>query len=107
MMELLTTPFLTSARISTIVSFLLWIKEKNSIFICLISKQSNTRAIAFEIADILMKVESHISGVFDLFLPLKNSGKARLSIAWMLQKDDSKVEKCRKMCGKYAGTWRC
>ena len=68
--------------------------------------QSNTRAIAFQTADILMKVESHISGVFDLFLPLKNSGKARLSIAWMLQKDESKVER-RKMCGKYAGTSRC
>lgn len=28
---------------------------------------------------------SHISGVLDLFLPLKNSGKALLSISWMLR----------------------
>ena len=29
--------------------------------------------------------EPHISGVLDLFLPLKNSGRARRSMAWTLQ----------------------
>ena len=28
---------------------------------------------------------TYISGVFDLFLPLKNSGRALLSIAWILE----------------------
>lgn len=29
--------------------------------------------------------EAHISGVLDLFFPLKNSGSALLSISWMLK----------------------
>lgn len=29
--------------------------------------------------------QTHISGVLDLFFPLKNSGRARLSISWMLK----------------------
>lgn len=29
---------------------------------------------------------AHISGVFDLFFPLKNSGRALLSISWMLKR---------------------
>lgn len=29
--------------------------------------------------------EAHISGVLDLFFPLKNSGSALLSISWMLE----------------------
>ena len=30
--------------------------------------------------------DTYTSGVFDLFLPLKNSGKALLSMAWTLQR---------------------
>lgn len=33
---------------------------------------------------------SHISGDFDLFFPLKNSGSARFSIEWMLENIDTK-----------------
>ena len=29
--------------------------------------------------------DTHISGDFDLFFPLKNSGRARLSISWILR----------------------
>ncbi len=33
-----------------------------------------------------LNVQTYISGVLDLFLPLKNSGKARLSISCILKK---------------------
>lgn len=35
---------------------------------------------------------THISGVLDLFLPLKNSGSARRSMTWMLQQNRSGSE---------------
>ena len=34
--------------------------------------------------DTVMAVDAHISGDLDLFLPLKNSGRARFSIWWTL-----------------------
>ena len=36
--------------------------------------------------------DTYTSGVFDLFLPLKNSGKALLSMAWTLQRKKNTVQ---------------
>lgn len=39
------------------------------------------------------KLKSYISGVLDLFLPLKNSGRALRSMAWTLQDKSQGVQR--------------
>lgn len=46
------------------------------------------------------ELKSYISGVLDLFLPLKNSGRARRSMAWTLQEKLQRIQKVLRGWGE-------